>query len=154
LLFFDGIILAMIYRTYNIDSVMLGLILICIGVLLRSIGAPGGFGLFDNFVGLSPALIVAGTLALEPAIRRAPSIILHTIGNASYSVYLSHLFFLRLSELGWRHFVAFGSSEVLEVMYVAFSFIFAIAGGVAVHYLIERPMLLLFHQSKIAPKSA
>src|SRR3984893_12183238 len=33
LLFFDGIILAMIYRTYNIDSVICGLILICVGVL-------------------------------------------------------------------------------------------------------------------------
>ena len=39
-------------------------------------------------------------------------------------------------------------------MYVAVAFIFAIAGGVAVHYFIERPMLLLFHQSKIATKSA
>jgi len=72
------------------------------------------------------------------------------IGNASYSIYLSHLFFLRISELVWRHFVAFGSSEALEVIYVAFSFIFAIAGGVAVHYFVERPVLLLFRQSKIA----
>jgi exopolysaccharide production protein ExoZ len=154
LLFFDGIILAMIYRAYSIDSAMLGVILICIGVLLQFIGAPGDLRLFDNFIGLSPALIVAGTLALEHVIRRAPSSVLHTIGNASYSIYLSHLFFLRLSELGWWHLVAVGSSEVLEVIYLAFSSIFAIGGGVTVHYFIERPMLLLFHQRKIATKSA
>jgi exopolysaccharide production protein ExoZ len=147
LLFFDGIILAIIYRTYNIDSVILGLILMCVGALLCTVS--GDFGLFENFIGLSPALIVAGTLALESALRRAPSVILHTIGDASYSIYLSHLFFLRISELGWRHVVALGSSEILEVMYVAFAFIFAIAGGIFVHYFIERPMLLAFHQSQI-----
>jgi peptidoglycan/LPS O-acetylase OafA/YrhL len=148
LLFLDGIILAMIYRAYYIVSVMLGLILICAGVL--SIHVSGNLGLFEGFIGLSPALIVAGTLALEPALRRIPSPILHTIGNASYSIYLSHLFLLRLSEMGWRHFVAFGSSEILEVTYVAFAFMFAIAGGIAVHYFIERPMLLLFNQSKVS----
>jgi exopolysaccharide production protein ExoZ len=154
LLFLDGIVLAIIYRAYKIDSATLGVILICVGVLSQSIGLPGSFGLFENFIGLSPALIVAGTLALELAMRRRPSAALYTIGNASYSIYLSHLFFLRLSELGWRDFVTFGSNEVLDMTYVVVAFIFAIAGGVAVHYFLERPMLLLFHQSKIATKSA
>jgi exopolysaccharide production protein ExoZ len=153
LLFLDGIILAVIYRAHNIGSVILGLILISVGVLL-AFGVAGDFGLFENIMGLSPALIVAGALALEPAIRRAPSVILRTAGNASYSIYLSHLFFLRLSELSWRHFVGFGSNVALEVTYVACSFIFAIAGGIAIHYFIERPMLLLFHQGRIATKSA
>jgi hypothetical protein len=67
---------------------------------------------------------------------------------------LSHLFFLRLSELSWRHFMGFGSSAALDVTYVALAFIFAIAGGIAIHFLIERPMLLLFHQGTIATKSA
>jgi len=151
LIFLDGVILAMIYRAHNTGSVSLGVILICIGVLTRAIVVTSDVGLF---VGLSPALIVAGTLALEPVLRRAPSALLHTAGNASYSIYLSHLFFLRLSELGWRHFVGGGSSGVLEAAYVTFSLIFAIGGGIAVHYFIERPMLLLFHQSKIAVKSA
>jgi exopolysaccharide production protein ExoZ len=154
LLFFNGIILAMIYRAYGIDSVMLGLILICFGVLSRSLSISGDFGLFENFIGLSPTLIVAGTLALEPALRHAPSLVLHTIGNASYSIYLSHLFFLRLSDLGWAHFVALGSNKAAEVTYVAFAFVFAIAGGIAVHYLIERPMLLLFHQGQVTTKPA
>jgi peptidoglycan/LPS O-acetylase OafA/YrhL len=153
LLFLDGIVLAIIYRAYKIDSATLGVILICVGVLSQSL-LPGSFGLFENFIGLSPALIVAGTLALELAMRRRHSAALYTIGNASYSIYLSHLFFLRLSELGWRDFVTFGSNEVLDVTYVVVAFIFAIAGGVAVHYFLERPMLLLFHQSKIATKSA
>jgi exopolysaccharide production protein ExoZ len=151
LLFLDGVILAIIYRSHNIGSVMLGVILICIGILTRFTRVTDDFGLF---AGLSPALIVAGTLAFEPVLRRAPSVLLHMAGNASYSIYLSHLFFLRLSELGWRHFVGGNSSGILEATYVTFSLIFAIGGGIAVHYFIERPMLLLFHQSKIAAKSA
>jgi exopolysaccharide production protein ExoZ len=156
LLFFDGIILAIIYRVNNIDSAILGLILIGVGVALLSIRVSRDFAFFETFLGVSPALIVAGTLALEPAVRRAPSLMLHTIGNASYSIYLSHLFFLRLSELGWQRFVAFGSSEVLDVTYVALAFILAIAGGIAAHFLLERPMLLLFYknQRSILVKSA
>jgi hypothetical protein len=72
LLFLDGIVLASIYRAYNIEGAMFGVTLICIGVLSRSIGVPGNFGLFENFIGLSPALTVGGILALEPAIRRKP----------------------------------------------------------------------------------
>ena len=106
LLFFDGIILAVIYRAYNIDGVILGFALDMRRYPITFFGVRGDFGLFENFIGLSPALIVAGTLALEPAIRRAPSVLLHMIGNASYSIYLSHLFFLRLSDWGgdtsWR----------------------------------------------------
>jgi exopolysaccharide production protein ExoZ len=150
LLFLNGIILAIVYRAYGVDNLILGLISICVGILLSSIPVSGDFGLFENFIGLSPALIVVGTLALEPALRRTPITVLHLIGNASYSIYLSHLFFLRISELVWRHFVSFGSSEALEVIYVVLSFIFAIVGGVAVHYFVERPVLLLFRQSKIA----
>jgi exopolysaccharide production protein ExoZ len=152
LLFFYGIILAMAYRAFNIDNMMLGLILICLGVLSRAFSLTGDFRLFGSFMGLSPALIVAGTLVLEPILRRAPNVLLHTVGNASYSIYLSHLFFLRFSELSWGHLV--GSSESLQIAYVVFSFIFAIGGGVAVHYFIEIPMLLLFHPKKITPKSA
>jgi len=150
LLFFNGLILAMIYRTYNIDSVVLGLILICVGAVSYALRLPGNFDFFENFVGLAPVMIVAGTLALESTLRLAPNRVLHTIGNASYSIYLSHLFFLRISELEWRRFAASGSGEMLNLAYVVVAFTFAIAGGIAVHYFVERPMLNLFHPSRIS----
>ena len=133
-----------------ITSLILGLILISVGVLIGSFGVPGNLGFFESFIELSPALVVAGTLAFEPTLRHLPSPLLHTIGNASYSIYLSHLFFLGFFELGWRSFMAFGSSQVLQVTYVTFAFIFAIAGRIAVHYFIERPTLLSFLQPKIS----
>jgi exopolysaccharide production protein ExoZ len=150
LLFFNGIMLAVVYRAYKADSPMLGMILALAGVLLASFSVPGNLGAFERFIGVSPALIVAGILSLETTLRRLPSPLLHTIGNASYSIYLSHLFFLRLSELGWRSFTTIGSSQTSQVSYVIFSFIFAIAGGIAVYYLIERPMLTAFLQPKFS----
>jgi exopolysaccharide production protein ExoZ len=152
LLFVDGVVLAMVYQTKGINNAVLGGALICVGALARFIGLPSSLSSFETIIGLSPALIVAGMLSLEPTFRLRPSLVLCTVGNASYSIYLSHLFFLRLSEIGW-HYVNFGSNEVLRVTYVVFAFIFAIAGGIAVHYVIERPMLLLFHQKKIATNS-
>lgn len=148
LLFLEGILLAIIYRAYNVDNVVVGLILIVIGVVSRAVGVTSDFGLFESLMGLPATLIVAGVLALEPTLRRAPSVLLHTTGNASYSIYLSHLFFLRLSELSWLHLAVGGSGRVLGLTYVAFSFIFALGGGIAVHYLIERPILHFFSSKK------
>ena len=151
LLFFDGIILAVVYRAYGTSSLTLGAILIAVGALLGAVGAPGDFGRFESFIGLSPALVVAGMLALESTLRRFSSSLLHTIGSASYSIYLSHLFFLRLSELGWRSSVAAGSSQLLQMAYVVFTFVFAIAGGIAVYYLIERPILVSCQSKRSKP---
>jgi exopolysaccharide production protein ExoZ len=142
--FLGGIILAMAYQSNRLISTALGLFLITFGILSHAISVSTDFDEFNGFVGLSPALIVGGALALEPAIRRAPSALLHTIGNASYSIYLGHLFFLRLSELGWHHFAPSGSNEALDATYVIFSFIFATGGGVMIYYFIERSVLLFF----------
>jgi exopolysaccharide production protein ExoZ len=150
LLFLDGVALAILYRAPDLKGAAPGLALLSVGLLFRWLGLPGSYDMLTSFLGIAPALIVGAILVLEPTIRRAPSVVLHTIGNASYSIYLSHLFFLRFFELSWRHFVAFAASGVWGVTYVGSAFVFAIAGGVAVHYFVERPMLVLFHRRKLA----
>jgi len=70
LLFFNGLILAMIYRAYNIDSVVLGLVLICVGALSYALRLPDYFDFFENFVGLAPVMIVARS-ALSPSLNAA-----------------------------------------------------------------------------------
>jgi peptidoglycan/LPS O-acetylase OafA/YrhL len=127
---------------------MLGLTLVSVGLLLLFVSDSSVFGLLENFVGLSPTLIVAGALALEPAIVGAPNLLFLTIGNASYSIYLSHLFFLRLPELGWQHFAFFGSSKALDATYVTLALLFAIVGGILIYHFIERPMLLLIRRRR------
>jgi exopolysaccharide production protein ExoZ len=148
--FFDGMVLAMICRAKRLGGAILGVTLISIGLISRSIFGSSYIGALDGFVGLSPALVVGGSLGLETAARRMPSFVLHTIGNASYSIYLSHLFFLRLSELVSRHFLLLGSSTALDTIYVAVALAFAITGGVMVYRLIERPILFLMQRRHVA----
>ena len=140
--FLDGMIVAMICRLEFIKGATFGLSLICAGVLQFTVYDAGVL----NFIGLSPTLIVAGSLALEHKMRRAPSSIFRSIGNASYSIYLSHLFFLKLGELGLRHFGLFGLSTAIDVTYMIAVLLFAIGGGILVCHFIERPILLLFQK--------
>jgi exopolysaccharide production protein ExoZ len=147
--FFDGIILAMIYRSNRLRGTTWGLALISVGLLSRLISDSSYFGELDRTVGLSPMFVVAGALALEPAARRVPSLIFLTIGNASYSIYLSHQFFVRLLEIGGRHLGTLESSAGLDATYIMFALIFAVAGGIVVYYLVERPMLFLFRKRSV-----
>jgi exopolysaccharide production protein ExoZ len=143
--FLDGMVLAMIYRAGGLSGAKLGFGLIAAGIYLSPfVFVSGDFDAFDRASGISPTFIVAGSLALDAAARRTPSVLIHTVGNASYSIYLSHLFFLRLSELVWRHFSLFDTTNALDAAYVASALVFAIAGGVVVYYCVERPMLGLW----------
>ncbi len=148
LLFLDGIGLAIVYGASNFRITLLGLALICVDAVMRSSRAPD-FGLSGGFGELLPVAIVAVTIALERWLRRVPNVALHTIGNASYSIYLSHIFFLRLFELQWSHVQTMLTSGAIHLIYLALAFVFAVAGGIAVHYFIERPVLLVFHKWQI-----
>jgi exopolysaccharide production protein ExoZ len=144
LLFLDGLSLAMIYQTYAVDGAGLGVALASASILLQTSAVlQGGI---ESLLGLAAVSIVAGTLALESTLRRAPSNLLLGIGDASYSIYLSHLFFLRIFEISWWHVPEHGGGGTMEAASNTLSFVFAIAGGVAVHHLIERPMLRLIRQ--------
>lgn len=146
--FLDGMVLAMIYRASGLNNPRLGFALIVVGVFFSPLIAVSSvFGMIDGFAGLSSTFIVAGSLAFEAVVRRAPNAVFHAVGNASYSIYLSHLFFLRLSELLWRHFALFGSSRALDATYIACALTFAVGGGIAVYYCIERPILFAFRRS-------
>jgi exopolysaccharide production protein ExoZ len=85
-------------------------------------------------------LLVAGALSLESSFKR-PIGTLKLLGDASYSIYLSHLLVLslgyhllpRLPLTGWPQFIAFA--------------VFVLAGsaafGVATYYFLERPLTRL-----------
>jgi len=140
--FLDGVILAIIYKNGRIKNPILGCALIPAGILLAFGTTPlGGLAQFDDFFGISAAVIVAGSLAMEAPAQIAPSQLLLAIGDASYSIYLSHLFWLRLTELIWQRSSLFGSSKVLDGLYIVFALTVSIAGGIAVHYFVERPIL-------------
>ena len=148
LLFLDGIGLAIAYNASNVRTALLGMLLICVDAVMRSTRVPD-FGLSGSLGALLPVTIVAATIAVEGLLKRIPNPALHAIGNASYSIYLSHLFFLRLSELQWRHLQGLVTSEAIHLSYLVLAFVFAVAGGIAVHYFVERPVLLAFQKRQI-----
>lgn len=89
--------------------------------------------------GAASAIILAGLVTLERQGRLHVPALLQLMGNASYSIYLTH--FTALSMLA-KIFVAAGAREAVPVWlsYIAMAAL-AVAAGIAVHLLIERPLL-------------
>jgi exopolysaccharide production protein ExoZ len=149
LTFLSGIVLAILYQTGRLDAPGWGSALLLVGVSIQlSRVFSSSIANVDDFIGISAAAMVAGSLALEETARAAPSLLFLTIGNASYSIYLSHLFFLRLAELTWVRLSLFGSSGIADAIYVVLATTLSVAGGICVYYLIERPILSLRNRGR------
>mgnify|MGYP001430232729 CR=1 FL=1 len=141
LTFLNGIVLAILYQNGKLEGPRLGSVLLAMCIVLQVSGAISSrIAIVDDFAGFSATAVVGSSVALETIARRTPRLLFLTIGNASYSIYLSHLFFLRLSELTWQHLSLFGSSGMRDATYVLLSLAFSVAGGICVHYLVERPI--------------
>jgi len=80
------------------------------------------------FWGFPSALVVYGCLSAERAFARRELSPLVLLGDASYSIYLFHLAFIRILNLPWP-----------------VEFFLAVAGGIAVWRFVERPLLRLKH---------
>ena len=85
--------------------------------------------------GVPALLIVAGGLFLEPYARSRPSRSLKFLGDASYSIYLSHLMALALSQ----KFIGAALGASAPYLALALETLFAIAFGALAYLLIERP---------------
>lgn len=142
LLFLNGLSLAMVYQTHRADGLGLRVALPVATGLMQLFMLAG----IDDFWGAAAVLIVAGTLALESTLCRVKSNLLLEIGAASYSIYLSHLFLIRMFEIGWRLVAKRDGGEAIQVAFLVLAFFFTLAGGIAVHCFIERPMVRQIRQ--------
>ncbi len=121
------------------SAVAVFLIAVGFGVLLAAGSLSATDIAFDRFVcwGLPAALIVAGALGVEPLLRhwRLPAL----LGDASYSIYLTHG--IALAALKNAVLFAGGASGLTAtIMFVIASCICSTVTGVAVYYLIEKPL--------------
>jgi exopolysaccharide production protein ExoZ len=95
--------------------------------------------------GVPAAMIVAAAaLGPQPA-QSTPVSLLRLGGDASYALYLSHPFAINLTALLWRH-LPFSSPIAFVVGATSISLIV----GIAVHLLVERPLLDLLHRRPVA----
>lgn len=89
--------------------------------------------------GLPSALLVAGFARLEATGRIKPPHLAVMLGDASYSLYLTHLFVLSVSGRVWAAFGATGTN-VGNATFVISTFIACCGVALLVHRFVERPI--------------
>jgi exopolysaccharide production protein ExoZ len=122
-------------------------------VLLMLVGPfPYGWGRVLVY-GTASALVIAGLVALERQGGRWNSRPLARLGDASYSLYLSHVPVIAVTGLIWRHLLdtqsAVMRAPVMHVVVLACTFAVAVAGGIASFHLIEAPLLRILRDRPI-----
>ena len=104
---------------------------------------------------LIPAsLVVLATVAYETTRSDKPKRLLTLLGDASYSIYLSHPLLLGAARAFWRWAFASGEGKAMAFIFASISMMVAITGGVVVYWALERPMLNVLHkflESRKAP---
>jgi exopolysaccharide production protein ExoZ len=90
--------------------------------------------------GTSSAFLVAGIVSLERASDRRPPRPLVALGDASYSLYLSHVPVIAVAGLAWQRIVAAGTPAA-HVAALMSGFAVALAAGMASFHLVELPLL-------------
>lgn len=118
-----------------------------LGAVLVLVGVAFTFGIAWDYSaarlvpwGVGAAVIVLGTVWLEPLIRKAPlASPLSFLGDASYSIYLSHTFVVPASVL---LFVRVGLTDPIAILLLA-SALVMLAGSLS-HVWLENPMTAFF----------
>jgi exopolysaccharide production protein ExoZ len=143
--FVMGIGVGMVYRRFG-RQLPAPKIFIGVGLLL-------GIGLMEStsfkgsrmlYAALPAALILTGLLALDVELPKLP--LLAVIGDASYSIYLSHPMVLDLVDY-WLPFTGKPSVAVAAAAATA-----SICAGIAVYFGIERPLKLKLHRKASSAK--
>jgi len=122
-----------------------GLLALIAGTFLVGSGVLEATGRLDGYgnlvrlaYGVPSALLIAGLAAWESGPRRVPKLLV-ALGEASYSLYLFHL--LGIGVL-WQIWLRSGIETATRVVFCyAFLLGGAIGCGLAVHHLIEAPLL-------------
>lgn len=101
-------------------------------------------------IGISFMLILAGGVLLERASGFRLPKVFSKLGDASYSIYLVHSAAISvLSQIFHKLHIMQGSPGILFVVLA----LFATAGGLATHYVIEKPLMHAFRQNPFRRRS-
>jgi len=140
--FLAGVMLATLSPLLMRLGAAIGLVFIAAAILW--VAVVYGYGFVPERIvshGLPAATAVAGALMIEPAARARPSRLWLMLGDASYSIYLGHPFAQRVLLIAVKR--AGGVASIPPTLYVLTALIAGIAGGVACHFAIERPLLIV-----------
>ena len=138
-----GMMLAGLYLNGTLHKVgaTSGALMIALGAVGLCVGASHLELARVLVFGLPAALIVAGALSIEAAraVGKVQPFLL--LGDASYSIYLAHLFPIALERFAWSR-LGLPTEGVLPVMvFVSVALLGGALAGIASYLLLERPML-------------
>jgi exopolysaccharide production protein ExoZ len=103
--------------------------------------------------GIPSALIVVAALMFENS-RVLPRLnIMHLLGDASYSIYLSHLFILPIVRKLWLKVIIVQPTIDQIISYVLLCILISSIIGIIIHKLIEKPMTKYLRESIIRKKT-
>lgn len=141
--FLLGVLLASYYLNMGFKGLATLGLLLPAGLLLLTISPALPLPDFGKFpAGAIPAtLIVIGSLALEPSMGSKSSAPLQLMGNASYAVYLSHLFTLGALRVAWSKAGIPLNTTGWELAWFGVAMVASVGVGIAVHVWLEQPML-------------
>jgi exopolysaccharide production protein ExoZ len=102
--------------------------------------------------GAPAVMLVVGALAWERARRPAPVRWLAVLGDASYSLYLTHTITLSLVREIWRRVVPGSASPLMFGGFAVACIAISIAVGLASYYLLEKPVLRVLNRALMRDK--
>jgi exopolysaccharide production protein ExoZ len=138
LTFGTGAILGHLYCSNRLPkSVFLGLTLVLGGSALWLSTLSINMGHRAIGSGIPAFLIVMGACIL-PSFDKGWLNWLGKLGDASYSIYVGHIFLLGLLRVGWAHTVGAGQTEKQGMAFMLTSVVFCAVGGVLIYYFIEK----------------
>ena len=158
---FEGSAAGEFYSNDIVLEFVLGMLLapLLLNGALKRVGVAGGAGLVAAGIvglcvggyhldqlrvlifGIPAALIVAGALSIEEA-RRVPKVQpFLLLGDASYSIYLAHLFPIALQRFAWARLELPTEGIGPVVAFMGVALLGGTLAGIASYVLIERPLL-------------
>ena len=87
--------------------------------------------------GLPAAVLVIAALSLESVFQRLPALG-QILGDASYSIYLSHTFVISALAKTWT--IAIGPPQANQATFVIIAFVMCATFGIVSYLLIEQPI--------------
>jgi exopolysaccharide production protein ExoZ len=158
---FDGSAWGEFYSNEIILEFIFGMLLapLLLNGVLDRVGVPTGFALiaagfiglciggyhFETsralFFGVPAALVVGGALCIEAArhVPRVQPFLL--LGDASYSIYLAHLFPIAMLRFGWGKLMLATDGLGPVIVFMTLTLLAGALAGVASYLLLERPVL-------------
>lgn len=149
--FLAGIAIGRLFLSDVRTSRSLSIGLIGLSVVLFAIAQ--GWGPIDNggnwqrvaLWGGPGACLVAGFVCWEKSRPMLQSRLLHAIGDASYSTYLSHYFSLVAAAVVWRKLGL--SAHIPDVLFLLALVVASTAVGWMAYVIVEKPLTSLFNQT-------